>query len=178
MTGSFSRAGLTVKGGHATLRHMKYAAGVLVSAVVVASASPRLAGADEAMKPITIVAPGERTTNNKLALGGIAGAGLVAGAVGFYFHLDSRSASDEVGTDVFTGTAWTPAHEALVNRAQSSRTAAIAMYSVGSAFLIGAVVYWIVTDPPDETIVIQPRTAQPTFTPTPGGAVLGGTWSF
>lgn len=175
MTGSFSRAGLTAVDPRATLRRMKSFAGVLVLALL---ASVGVAHADDGLKPITIVAPGERTTNNKLVLGGIAGAGLVAGAVGFYFHLDSRSASDEVGTDVFTGTAWTPAHQDLVDRAASSRTAAIAMYSLGSACLIGAVVYWIVTDPPDETIVIRPRTAQPTIAPTPGGAVLGGTWSF
>jgi hypothetical protein len=157
---------------------MKYAAGVLVS-VLVASAVPRHAFADEAaIKPITIIAPGERSTNNKLVLAGIAGAGLIAGAVGFYFHLDSRTASDEVGTDVFTGNAWSPEHQALVDRAESSRTAAIAMYSIGSAFLIGTVVYWIATDPPDETIVIRPRSAQPTVAPIPGGAVVGGTWSF
>jgi hypothetical protein len=155
---------------------MKYAVGVLVTAIV-ASATP-LAHADEALRPITIVAPGERSTNNKLALVGIAGAGLVAGAVGLYFHLDSQSASDDVGTDVFTGTAWSPAHQDLVDRADGSRTAAIAMYSVGGAFLVGAIAYWIVTDPGDETIVIQPRTAQPTIVPTPGGAVVGGTWSF
>lgn len=175
MTGSFSRRGLTVFEARATLRRMKLAAGVLVTAVV-ASASP--ARAEDEIKPITIVAPGERTTNNKLVLGGLAGAGLVAGAVGFYFHLDSRSASDEVGTDVFTGTAWSEEHQDLVDQADRSRTAAIAMYSIGGAFMVGAIVYWIVTDPPDETIVIHPRSAQPTITPTPGGAVLGGTWSF
>lgn len=154
---------------------MKYAVGVLAIAIL-ASASPRVARADE--KAITIVAPGERPMKNKLVLGGIAGAALLTGAVGFYFHLDSREASDEVGTDVFTGTAWSPAHQALVDRADSSRTKAIGMYTVGGVFLVGAVVYWIMTDPPDETIVIRPRGAQPTIAPTTGGAILGGTWSF
>lgn len=134
--------------------------------------------ADDGIKPITIVAPGERSTNNKLVLGAIAGAGVLAGAAGLYFHLDSRSTSDEVGTDVFTGMPWSAQKQALVDDANSSRTAAIALYGVGSAFLIGAIVYWIKTDPPDETIVIRPRAAQATIVPTPGGAVLGGTWSF
>lgn len=175
MTGWFSRVGLTLASSSRHAARMKFLAGVLVVAML---AVPRVASADGGMKPITIVAPGERTTNNKLVLAGLAGAGLLAGATGLYFHLDSRSAGDDVGTDVFTGTAWTPAHQDLVERAESSRNVAIAMYSVGGAFLVGAVVYWIVTDPPDETIVIRPRGAQPTVTPTPGGAVLGGTWSF
>ncbi len=166
---------MTVFEERATLRSMKYAVGVLVTAIV---ASTPLVYADDALKPITIVAPGERSTNNKLVLAGIAGAGLVAGAVGFYFHMDSRSASDEVATDVFTGTAWSPAHQALVDQAESSRTAAIVMYSIGGAALIGAIAYWIATDPGEETIVIQPRTAQPLIAPTPGGAVVGGMWSF
>ena len=154
---------------------MKYIVGVLVTAIA-ATAVP--ARADEGLKPITIIAPGERSTNNKLVLAGLGGAGLIAGAVGMYFHLDSRSASDEVGTDVFTGTAWSAARQEVVDRAESSRTAAIAMYSVGGAFLIGAIVYLIATDPLDETIVIRPRSARPTITPAPGGAVLGGMWSF
>ncbi|MGE0396178.1 MAG: hypothetical protein AB7T06_05595 [Kofleriaceae bacterium] len=155
---------------------MKYAVGVLVLATL---AGPRIARADEGgIKPITIVAPGERPMKNKLVLGGIAGAGLVAGAIGFYFHLDSRSATDDVGTDVFTGTAWSPAHQELVDRADSSRAAAITLYSIGGACIAGAIVYWILTDPGEETIVIQPRTAQPTIVPTQGGAVLGGVWSF
>lgn len=176
MTGSFSRAGLTLVEGRATLRRMKSFAGVLVIALA-ATVDPGSARAD-GIKPITIIAPGERSTHDKLVLGGIAGAGLVAGAFGLYFHRDSRAAGEDVGTNVFTGDAWTQEHQDLVDRANRSRTAAIALYGIGSACLIGAVVYWIVTDPPDETIVIQPRTAQPTIAPTPGGAVLGGMWSF
>lgn len=165
---------MTLVERRATLRRMKYAAGVLVC--VVATASLGDARADD-LKPITIVAPTERPMKNKLTLAGLAGASLLSGAIGLYFHLDSRSASDDVATDVFTGTPWTREHQDLVDRANSSRTAAIAMYGVGGAFLIGSIVYWIVTDPPDETIVIQPR-AQASITPTPGGAVFGGTWSF
>jgi hypothetical protein len=155
---------------------MKHLAGATVVAMLATLVSP--AFADDGIKPITIVAPGDRSTNNKLVLGALAGAGVLAGAAGLYFHLDSRSLSDEVGTDTFTGTAWSSEKQSIVDDANSSRTAAIALYGVGSAFLIGAVVYWIATDPPDETIVIQPRSAQPTIAPTPGGAVFGGTWSF
>lgn len=178
LTGRFSPGGLTVAAGRATLRPMKLS-GVSVTAVtaLVALACPAVR-ADDEPRPITIIAPGERTTNNKLILGGIAGAGVLAGAVGLYFHLDARSTGDEVATDVFTGTAWSAAKQDLVDDANRSRTAAIAFYGVGSAFLIGAVVYWIATDPPDETIVIRPRAARATIAPTPGGAVIGGTWSF
>lgn len=163
---------MTVVDGRATLRPMKLTAGVLLVAIAATGAA-----ADDGVKPITIIAPGERTMNNKLTLGAIAGAGVLLGAGGVYFHLDSKSASDDVGSDTFTGEAWTPAHQKLVDRADRSRTLAITMYGLGGAALIAATVYWIVTDPPDETIVIR-RGAQPTIAPTPGGAVLGGTWSF
>ena len=149
----------------------------IAAAIVVATIAPQAARADD-VRPITIVSPGERSTNTKLILAGIAGAGLLAGASGLYFHLDSRSKSDEIGTQKFTGKAWSPALQAIADDANSSRTAAIVGYSLGGALLIGAAVYWIVTDPPDETIVIHPTSAQPAVVPVPGGAVLGGTWSF
>jgi hypothetical protein len=127
---------------------------------------------------IVIETPGERTTNNKLVLGGIAGAGVIAGALGLYFHLDSRSASNDVSADAKTGRAWTQEDVDLADRASSSRTRAAVGYSIGGALLIGAAIALIVTEPKSETTVIRARSTQPTISPTPGGAVVGGMWSF
>lgn len=139
--------------------------------------APRAAHADDT---ITIVTPGERTTENKLLVGGlVAGAAVVTG-LGLYFHLDGKSASDEVSSDVFGGEEWTADDAALFDQAESSRTKAIVAYSVGGALLIGAIVALIVTEPPSETTVLRPRAvrAVPTVAPAAGGAVLGGMWSF
>jgi len=79
---------------------------------VLALLAPRAARAD---KDIVIEVPGERTMDNKLFLGGLAGAGFLVGAVGAYFHLDSRSAANDVSSDRYTGHAWTSEDEALVD---------------------------------------------------------------
>jgi len=143
---------------------------------VLALLAPRAARAD---KDIVIEVPGERTMDNKLLLGGLAGAGFLVGAVGAYFHLDSRSAANDVSSAKYTGHAWTSEDEALVDRADRSKTRAIVGYSVGGALLIGAVVAFIVTEPRSETTVIHPHgRGSPTLAPTSGGAVLGGMWTF
>lgn len=146
----------------------------LAAGVVAILCSSQVAAAE---RDIVITSPGERSTNNKLLLAGLAGAGVIAGGIGLYFHLDSRSASNDVNASLFTGEAWTAEDAALVEQADRSRSRAIVGYSIGGAFLIGAVVALIVTEPASETIVIQPK-ASPTVTPTPGGAVVGGRWSF
>ncbi|CAN5917541.1 hypothetical protein BH11MYX2_BH11MYX2_34100 [soil metagenome] len=128
--------------------------------------------------PIVITTPGERSPGNVATAASLAGVGLLAGGLGVYFNLDGRSASDDVSSGVYTGMAWTPKQAALVDKAHDDRTRAIVGYSIGGAALIGAIVYYIITDPPSETTVIQPHTAAPAVMPTQGGALLGGTWSF
>lgn len=130
--------------------------------------------------PITIVTPGERSAQNIAIGASLAGAGVIAGAVGLYFHLDSRSASDDVAADGPTSKLWTQAQVDLVDRADSARTKAIVGYSIGGALLVGAIVYWIATDPPSETVVIHPArpAITPVIAPTQGGVTLGGMWSF
>ena len=130
-------------------------------------------------KDIVIEIPGERSTENKILLGSLAGAGFLFGALGAYWHLDSRSASNDVSSDRFTGHAWTADDQALVDRADRSRGRAIIAYSAGGALLIGAAIVYIVTEPKSETAVIRPHgRGTPTVAPTEGGAVLGGMWSF
>ncbi len=145
-----------------------------VAAVVVVACSAQVAAA----KDIVIETPGERTSQQKALVGGLAGAGVLLGALGVYFHLDSRDASDEVTADGFTGRSWTPDKQDAVDRAERSRTLAAVGYGVGGALLIGAVISLIVTEPKSEITVIRPRAAVPTVSPTQGGAVFGGTWSF
>lgn len=139
--------------------------------------APRVARAEG---DIVIEIPGERSMENKLLLGGLAGAGFLAGVVGAYFHLDSRSASNDVSSDKFTGHAWTAEDQELVDRADRSRSRAIVGYSIGGALLIGAVVTYIVTEPASERAVIHPhgRGSTALVVPTEGGAVVGGMWRF
>jgi hypothetical protein len=138
-----------------------------------------LAPSAHAEKDIVIEIPGERTLENKLIVGGIAGAGFIAGVLGAYFHFDSRSASDDVSADSYTGQAWTSEDQALIDRADRSRSRAIIGYSAGGVLLIGAAIYYIVTEPRSETAVIRPHgRGSPTVSPTEGGAMLGGMWSF
>lgn len=149
---------------------------LLPAVCLLALVAPRVARAD---KDIVIEIPGERTMEQKVLVGGLAGAGVIAGAIGVYFHLDSRDAADEVSSDKFTGHAWTTEDVALVDRADRSRTRAIVGYSVGGALLIGAIVAYIVTDPPSETAIIRPHgKGSAMVTPIEGGAMATGTWSF
>lgn len=138
---------------------------------------PRVARADG---DIVIEVPGERTSETKLLVGSLAGAGLLVSAIGAYFHLDSRSASDDVSSNKFTGHAWTTEDQDLVDRADRSRSRAIVGYSIGGALLVGAVVAFIITEPRSETAVIHPhgRGSTAIVEPTHGGAVVGGMWRF
>jgi hypothetical protein len=149
---------------------------LLPAICMLALVAPRIARAD---KDIVIEIPGERTMEQKLFVGGLAGAGLLVGAIGAYFHLDSREAANDVGSDTYTGHAWTAEDRALVDQADRSRTRAIVGYSIGGGLLIGAIVAYILTDPPSETAVIHPHgRGSAMVTPTEGGAMAVGTWSF
>ncbi|HEY4059291.1 MAG TPA: hypothetical protein VGM39_21890 [Kofleriaceae bacterium] len=136
--------------------------------------STALAGPND---PIVIDTPRDRSASNLATAASLAGVGLLAGGLGVYFHLDGKDASDSVSAGVYTGHAWTQKQVDLVDKAHDDRTRAIVGYSIGGAALVGAIVYWIVTDPGSETTIIQPHTA-PAVVPTQGGAMLGGTWSF
>lgn len=127
------------------------------------------------VREITVDIPGERSLNNKLMLAATAGAGLLAGGLGLYFHLDSRSAANEVSATVFTGVAWTPADQAQVDRADRSKTRAIFAYTLGGALVTAAIVELIVTEPKSEHRVIHPEAS---VAVSASGAMVGGTWRF
>lgn len=143
-------------------------------ASVIAAIAPGPAMAD---KEISVVSPGERSTKNLAITGTLAGAGALVGAVGLYFHLDGKSLSDDVSADSFTGKIWTPGREQTYDDAKSDRTKAIVGYTVGGALVVSALVYYFLTEPPDETVVIKTRVT-PMIAPEQGGATFGGMWSF
>lgn len=145
------------------------------------STTPTTDGADyqpppDTRKDTVLQVQDERSAANIAMVAGIAGAGALAGGIGLYFHLDSKSAADKVSAHRETGTVWTQADQATYQQAHDSGVKAAVFYSIGGALVIGAVVALIVTEPKTETVVIHPR--GPSISPTPGGAMLGGTWRF
>ncbi|HEY5923989.1 MAG TPA: hypothetical protein VIV11_20055 [Kofleriaceae bacterium] len=132
-------------------------------------------------KDVIIVSYPERSKKNVYVLGGLAVGGVLAGALGLYFHLDSRSAIDEVGANKFTGETWSPAHQDTYDRARSSSIAAGVLYGLGGGLLLASAIAYIATEPKPETMVIHPHASpKPTalVAPTAGGAVVGGMWRF
>jgi hypothetical protein len=132
-------------------------------------------------KDVIVVAYPERSKRNIITLGGMAAGGLILGAVGLYYHLDSRSAADEVGAHSFSGEPWTADKQAAYERAHSSSVTAGVFYGIGGALLIATAITYIVTEPEAETMVIHPHTdPKPTalVAPIKGGAVVGGAWRF
>jgi len=124
-------------------------------------------------KDIVVTSTGERSAKNIAILASVAGAAALIGGLGVYYNLDSKSASDEVSAHRPLSVPWTTDRQATYDRAHDSAVKAEIFYGVGGALLIGAVVGLIVTQPKTETTVIHPHVAV-----GPGGAVLGGSWSF
>lgn len=122
---------------------------------------------------IVVTSTPDRSSKNVAILASIAGAAAVFGGLGLYYNLDSKSAADEVSAHRPMSVPWTADRQATYDRAHDSAVKAEVFYGVGGALLIGAVVGLIVTQPQTETTVIHPHLAV-----GPGGAVLGGSWSF
>lgn len=115
----------------------------------------------------------------KLAL--IAGGSLVFGAVGLYFHFDSRTLSDEVNANKLTGRPWTQARQDIYDDANRSASIATVMYGIGGALLLTTAIVYMVTEPGQETMEITPHTNPKRTTmivPTNGGALVGTGWQF
>ncbi|MFT3696968.1 MAG: hypothetical protein QM831_27750 [Kofleriaceae bacterium] len=156
------------------------------AALVALMAQPVLAEPGSADSKQTVqsnlVSPGQdiviktdrpRDAKNIALVAGLAGVGVIFGGVGLYYHLDSRTNSNAVSPDRPTNEPWTPADQAKYDDAHSSAIKAGVFYGLGGAAIISSVVLLIVTDPGQNETAIHPH-----VTPTPGGAMFGGTWSF
>jgi hypothetical protein len=121
-----------------------------------------------------------RTLGQRLTIAGLGVAGLAAGGLGLHFHLDSRDAAEELSSDDDVVGTWTADRQALHDRAGASGTKAIIGYSVGALLLGGAVVALWRSEPGEDEVVLAPggRAAVPVVAPVPGGAVVGGAWSW
>ena len=148
-----------------------------IACALVVAATTHIALAEPRGKDLIVDVPGERSLTNKLAIGGVAVGGLLVGALGVHFNLDAQSAADDASSQRFTGKAWTDTQDALVDRASRQSTRAGICYGVGGALIAGAIAAFIITEPKTEHTVIHTQPA-PAFVPVPGGALLGGTWSF
>lgn len=132
-------------------------------------------------KDIYIKSYPDRSHSNILALSIGAGASVVLGGIGLYFHLHSRELSNEVSAHKFTGEVWTDDRQDTYDAANRSAVTAGVIYGIGGAVLLGTAIAYMITEPKMETIVIHPHVnGKPTalVAPTRGGALVGGTWSF
>ena len=164
----------------------------LVVAIVVASGTlaPTSAVAEEdyftgqKRAPLTYRVDGDRTRDQRLVLASLAGATLIAAGVGVIFHLRSRDATAEV--EAFSGEhtnlIYTPYLDGRRDDAERQGTIASVSYSVAGAFLIGTVVTFIVTSPPDRIVEYgtegkaSERSAW--LVPIEGGVLGGASWSY
>jgi hypothetical protein len=130
-------------------------------------------------KDVVIVSYPERSRANIMWLAGLGGGGVLLGAIGLYYHLDSRSASNDVSSNQFTGRIWTSKEQATYDRANRSAVIAGVFYGLGGALVLATAITYMVTEPEAEQMTIHPH-GQPTalVAPTRGGAIVGGTWSF
>lgn len=124
-------------------------------------------------KDIVVKMHPDRSRRNVTGLLILGGAGLVVSGVGLVFHLDSKSATEEVGAHKFTGETWTPERQDVYERAHRSAIAAGVFYGIGGGLLIGTAIAYMVTEPKMETTVIHPHVAI-----GPSGAMVGGGWQF
>lgn len=115
----------------------------------------------------------DRSRANVIGLWSTAGAGVLLGGIGLAFHLDYRSKANDLESDRFTGDTWTPDRQSMLDDAHRSSVYAGVFYGLGAATLLAATISFIVTEPKVETIVIHPH-----VDPKPGGAVIGGGFSF
>lgn len=126
-------------------------------------------------REIVIDVPGERSSTNRITLAATLGVGVLAGAIGAYYHVESRDAAEAVSAVELLGQAWTHEEVALVDEAERAGRRAGIAYAIGGAFVIGTIVAFIVTAPDAERTVIRTGASASLV---PGGAMALGTWSF
>jgi hypothetical protein len=125
-----------------------------------------------------------RTSGQRLLIGGLIGGAVLCAGAGLYFHLDSRSASNEVSRVDQSNEVWTRDRQDTYDRAHRSRTGAIVGYAGGGAILIAAAVVLIVTDPGTEVKdtgiakVAGGKLQGLALSPLEGGALMEAAWRF
>jgi hypothetical protein len=129
-------------------------------------------------KQLTFKEAGSRSETERITLYSLFGAGLLAGAVGTFYVLDSRSQSDKVSANGYhTGQTWTADLEATRTDALRSRKVAQVSLGLSTGFLLAGIVTYIITEPEME-VGYQDWQTRSFAKPTRGGVVLGQGWSF
>jgi hypothetical protein len=147
-----------------------------------AGAQDYFSGAGE---PLRFEVDRPRERSDKILMASLFGGSVLLGGVGLLFHLDSQRKSSEVSAVAgrHTGRIYTEELDDTRRAALRSRTFAIVGYSMSGALLLSTFVVYLVTDPGRETITVGDQLA-PTpaarlmVEPVPGGALVGGQWTF
>ena len=160
------------------------AALVLLLAVGWAAPAPAqdyFAGAGE---PLRFEVDRPRKKSDKILMASLFGGSVLFGGVGLLFHLDSQRKSSDVSAKAgrHTGRLYTDELDDTRRAALRSRTFTIIGYSVSGALLVSTFVVYLITDPGTETITVGHQQSSPAarvmVEPLPGGALVGGQWTF
>jgi hypothetical protein len=121
-----------------------------------------------------------RSRNNVILLAALGGAAVIAGSIGAYFHLQYNSDNSDVAADSYTGLPWSTQRQDVYDRAQRESVYAGIGYGIGAGLLLATAIAYIVTEPDPVEEVISPHTnaKHALVAPMPGGALVGGVWSF
>ena len=134
-------------------------------------------------KKLVFMEEGNRTETEKITLYSIFGGAVLAGAIGTYYVLDSKSLSDELSSKgVHTGRAWTQRFEDKRESALRSRTIAQVSLGISAGLLLSGIVAFIITEP-DEKAGYQDwqstnSSAMPSFTFDDEAFVVRQGWTF
>jgi hypothetical protein len=115
----------------------------------------------------------ERCRADRMLIGGLLAGAAVTTAAGVYFHLDSRSAADEVSARTPTNRRWSEELDDIYDRGQRSGTLAKVSYGLAGALAVGTLVAVWLTDPGEEMVELRVGA-----TATPDGATVGAAWAF
>jgi hypothetical protein len=177
------------------------AAAAALLAIALAAPGTSAAGGDYfAAQPKTdevkITTARSRTPRQRLLIGGLLGGAVASAGIGLYFHLDGRSASEEVTALNPTHEVWTRERQDRYDHAKSARVGAIIGYTGGGLLLAAAAVVFYLTDPGTEVREVgvrvvpakRPPPAPPSggalrlqgidVAPLQGGAMLEAAWRF
>lgn len=154
-------------------------AGALVAVPAAARADDGYFG--DGTKQLVFKEEGKRTKTQNITLLSLAGAAVLAGAVGSFYLLDARSQSDEVSASgLHTLLAWSPELEATRKDALRSNRIGTVSMGISGGFAAATIIAYIITQPDKEVGYQdwQTRNRLPSITPADGGLVIGQGWAF